>query len=602
MRKEHSFHIPVLGIGYSIDTPLKVAQYGIDSVVSLVDDGLLEKMRKKYCDKFSQPYQEITKKSNDHRAERITSYLNLINKLAEEKVESLRQITSGKIDELKNYFELLPDTSELKKEFKSLTDGIPSMDDIREWAQKNITMGSVDVNIMTKLDNSNYKNGEQLPVEYNDAHAALRGFAKSNLRSSIVLSAGMSPRLYSYIEKFEDFFPSVNGDIKKKIILKVSDYRSALVQGKFLAKKGLWVSEYRIESGLNCGGHAFATDGKLLGPILEEFKKNREALKNNVLEILKKSLGDNQRTVPSEDLELKVTAQGGVGTASEHRLLSSYYGCDSVGWGTPFMLVPEATSVDQSTLKILAQAGEDDVELSNFSPLGVKLNNVKGCSKQVEKEENIKAGKPGSKCTSRFLAIMPGFGDKGICTASKHYQQTKIAELESQNLLEDDYRVEYNKITERQCICNSLSNSTLIEHEISEHVDGDGVTACAGPNLAYFSKVSSLKEMIGHIYGRNNVISAQRPHFFIKELSIYIDYLKQQVNETRTSVDQKQKKHLVNFAKNLQSGVEYYRGLANDMKIEIDQAKINFNDQLETYCSKLHGLRQSIELLPVRSE
>ena len=71
----------------------------------------------------------------------------------------------------------------------------------------------------------------------------------------------MNPRLYSYIENFEDFFPTKNGIIKKKIILKVSDYRSALIQGKFLAKKGLWVSEYRIESGLNCGGHAFASDG-----------------------------------------------------------------------------------------------------------------------------------------------------------------------------------------------------------------------------------------------------------------------------------------------------------------------------------------------------
>ncbi len=46
MTKAHSFHIPVMGIGYTVDTPLKVAQYGIDSVISLVDDILLEKLRK----------------------------------------------------------------------------------------------------------------------------------------------------------------------------------------------------------------------------------------------------------------------------------------------------------------------------------------------------------------------------------------------------------------------------------------------------------------------------------------------------------------------------------------------------------------------------
>src|SRR5690606_13618855 len=118
----------------------------------------------------------------------------------------------------------------------------------------------------------------QLPIEFNDAHAAVRGFANSNLKSGLVLSAGLNPRLYSYISNFDAFFPNEKGEVDKKIILKVSDYRSALVQGKFLAKKGVWVSEYRVESGLNCGGHAFATDGFLMGPILEEFKQNRKTL------------------------------------------------------------------------------------------------------------------------------------------------------------------------------------------------------------------------------------------------------------------------------------------------------------------------------------
>ena len=31
----HSFHIPVLGLGYSIDTPVKVARFGISSVISI---------------------------------------------------------------------------------------------------------------------------------------------------------------------------------------------------------------------------------------------------------------------------------------------------------------------------------------------------------------------------------------------------------------------------------------------------------------------------------------------------------------------------------------------------------------------------------------
>ena len=108
----------------------------------------------------------------------------------------------------------------------------------------------------------------------------------------------MNPKLYGYIAQFDDFFPNADGHIKKKIVIKVSDYRSALIQGKFLAKKGLWVSEYRIESGLNCGGHAFATDGYLMGPILSDFKEKREELISEVFAICKDALQANNKVVP----------------------------------------------------------------------------------------------------------------------------------------------------------------------------------------------------------------------------------------------------------------------------------------------------------------
>ena len=141
------------------------------------------------------------------------------------------------------------------------------------------------------------------PIEYNDAHAALRGFANSNLSSSLVLSAGMSPRLYSYLEKFEDFFPDANGIVKKKIILKVSDFRSALVQGKMLAAKGIWVSEYRIESGVNCGGHAFPTNGLLFGPILEEFKQNRSTLLETCIGVYENAIETKGLNKPAQTPE-----------------------------------------------------------------------------------------------------------------------------------------------------------------------------------------------------------------------------------------------------------------------------------------------------------
>ena len=103
MNKAHSFHIPVMGIGFTIDTPLKVSQYGIDSVISLVDDKLLERLRKMYCDKYGVTYSEITEKTEDFRAKRITSYLNLIYNLAEMRFKELKNNVNGKADEFKRY-------------------------------------------------------------------------------------------------------------------------------------------------------------------------------------------------------------------------------------------------------------------------------------------------------------------------------------------------------------------------------------------------------------------------------------------------------------------------------------------------------------------
>ncbi len=331
MTKAHSFHIPVMGIGFTIDTPLKVSWLGIDSVISLVDDILLEKLRKMYCGKFEISYSEITDKMEDFRAKRITSYLNMTQELAHKKFEEFKDATVSTTNDIKEYFNRLPDTSTFKQEFEELTKDYFNLEEISTWVKTHMPMGSIDVNIMTKVDKDNYIKKEKLSTEFNDAHAALRGFANSALNSSVILSAGMNPRLYSYMEQFDDFYPNADGDLKKKIVLKVSDYRSALIQGKFLAKKGIWVSEYRIESGLNCGGHAFATDGYLMGPILDQFKTNKEELITEVHQLMVAALEKKERIVPKMPLPLKISAQGGVGTSEEHEFVMDHYEVDSVG-------------------------------------------------------------------------------------------------------------------------------------------------------------------------------------------------------------------------------------------------------------------------------
>ena len=564
-KSQHTFHIPVMGLAYTIDSPIRVAQYGISSVISIIDDELMEKMNAFYSNKFSLPYQEISKKAQDYRAERITSYLNLVDTIVKEKFSKFKTELSESKVALENFLDSLPNKSTIKEGLSNLmVEGSALKENIKNYLETHLTAGDIDVNIMTKVDKDNFVKSEQLPIEFNDAHASLRGFAKSNLSSSVVLSAGMNPRLYSYFENFNDFYPNSQGQLKKKIILKVSDYRSATIQGKFLAKKGLWVSEYRIESGLNCGGHAFATEGFLLGPILEEFKNKKEELIQDTHDVLIKALSTKELSIPVQPLDLKITVQGGVGTANEHEFLINNYQVDSVGWGTPFLLVPEATSVDKKTRDLLAKAQEKDLYLSGISPLGVPFNTIKGTTNEFFKQKRIDDDKAGSSCPKKYLALSKEFGPEGICTASKKYQDVKLEELETKRLEVSTsmYENAKAKITEKACLCVGLTNASYLENNIPIKGQEQGVVICPGPNLAYFDKEVSLSSMIQHIYGKASVLSnINRPNMFVKELKMYVDYLKNEIATISEDITSKQIKKWEAFKSNLFDGIAYYQEL-----------------------------------------
>jgi len=571
-KNAHTFHIPVMGLGFTIDTPIKVAHLGISSVMSILEHNLVEKIRMHYCKVFNKPYEPITSKEDDFRAKRVMLYLNLVDEIVREKFEKLKNSIAEKSDELELYFDLLPSFSDLKKQFEEKLKNNEHVKEIKKWLDANLKPGSIDVNIMTKLDSANFIGNEQLPIEHNNAHAAIRGFAKSNLNSSIILSAGLNPRLYSYMENFEDFYPDAESNFRKKIVIKVSDFRSALIQGKFFAKKGLWVSEYRVESGLNCGGHAFPTDGYLLGPILEEFKIKRADLFETIYSIFKKALAAKGKIVPENFPEMKITAQGGVGTSAEHNFLIENYNVDSVGWGSPFLLVPEATTVDDSTMKLLSDATEDDLYLSNASPLGILFNNIRSSSKDVERIELAKSGKPGSACPKKFLRFNNEYG-KPLCTASSKFINLKLDELKDENLPEAEFSKRYNKIIEKECLCNGLASSALIANGLDIKMEGPAVSICPGPNIAYFSGKFSLKEMVDHIYGRINILNtADRPNMFVKELKMYVEYLIKKIEETSFPFTEEQIKEFRNFISNILDGIEYYKNLFNENKKSLEES------------------------------
>ena len=586
----HTFHIPVMGLAYTIDSPIRVGQYGVSSVVSITDDELIEKMRAFYSEKFSIPYQEITQKFHDYRAERITNYLNLVDKIVKDKFENFKNELIESKSSLENYIAMLPNKTDLKNSLQHFIDeGYTLKDTIKNYLEEHLSPGEIDVNIMTKVDKDNFDRNEQLAVEFNDAHAALRGFANSNLSSSVVLSAGMNPRLYSYFENFKDFFPNSETIIKKKIILKVSDFRSALIQGSFLAKKGLWVSEYRIESGLNCGGHAFATDGYLLGPILQEFKEKKEQLIQTAHDLLVKALGQKEMPIPQKPLELKITAQGGVGTAEEHDFLLENYNLDSIGWGSPFLLVPEATSVDNETRKLLANAKEKDFYLSNISPLGVPFNSVKGTTNEFWKQKRIDENNAGSSCPKRLLALSKEHDEKGMCTASKKYQDIKLEELNNKKdtISISEFEKMKTKITDKSCLCVGLVNAAYLENDIKIKGQQQGIVICPGPNLAYFDKEISLANMVKHIYGNANVMTDEnRPNVFVKELKMYVDYLRNEISEYTNELSAGQIKKWNLFKTNLLAGIEYYEDLFSSTNFFKEESS-KIKNQIEKYKSVL---------------
>ena len=558
----HNFHIPVMGLAYSIDSPIKVACYGINSAISIIEDNLLEAMRKHYSRKNGEAYTPIGIKEEEYRVKRITGYLNLLQKLVNTEFEKIKTSTFTLGSDLMKYFEMLPDTGELKKTFEKflLTENPSEKENLKNILKEKMKPGAIEVNIMTKVDKDNLSK-DDLPIpNASDALTALKAYATSDLKnSSIIFSAGMNPRLFNYMENFREFDAIEWGHFHKKIVIKVSDYRSALIQGKYLAKKGIWVSEFRIESGLNCGGHVFATQGLLMGPILNEFKEKKEELQESLFSLYNPAIIAKGKQGFSRPHPIKITVQGGIGTAAEDNLLHNYFKVDSTGWGTPFLLCPEATTVDKNTLQLLLNSKEKDVIRSQSSPLGVAFNYLKGTSAETERLHRIEKGAPGSPCTEKYLVSNTEFTKKPICTASRKYQKLKLKQLEESDLSETEYLQQKEDLLSKECLCVGLSNAAPLNYEVPFLKKQKAVTICPGPNIVNFSKVSSLREMTDHIYGRSNLMHPTgRPHMFVKELELYIDFLEQHIAR-KQNPDKRMIKNWETYCNNLLEGIVFYR-------------------------------------------
>jgi hypothetical protein len=579
-----------MGLSYTIDTPLKVARYGISSAVSVMSDELLEDMRAHHCKENGMSYEVIPDTFPDCRAARITAYLNLLKTLVDQQITALRQQEFCAGNDIDNYFLLLPSNSELRQKYEAMCNSTgQTRENLDTELRESIHPGAIDINIMTKVDKANNDlQGNPLPIEFSDALSALRGFAKSNLESSVILSAGLNPRLFNYMTQFDAFYPDAEGRVEKRIILKVSDFRSAIVQGKMLAKKGIWVSEFRIESGLNCGGHAFATDGTLIGPVLEEFKQRRTELYNELFDMCRASLAVEGRYSYAVMPELRVTAQGGIGTAEEHDFLLAYYDLASTGWGSPFLLVPEVTTVDDDTLQKLATAHKEDYFLSYASPLGIPFNNFRKSSAELQRQARIDDGRPGAPCVKKLLTFNTEYGPEPICTSSRTYQNKKLKELEEEITDPIKFKIEAEKVMSKDCLCEGLGMAALLRNKVKLPTKIKAVTICPGPNLAYFSGVRTLREMVDHIYHRTSLLNKlPRAHMFINELHIYIDFLKKQMEDAVGELTDKQAGHFANFKNNLLNSIDYYTKIARHIPFDSSELLIQLAEAREILAGPL---------------
>jgi hypothetical protein len=231
----------------------------------------------------------------------------------------------------------------------------------------------------------------------------------------------------------------------------------------------------------------------------------------------------------------------------------------------------------------LATAKPEDYYLSDISPLGVPFNSFRKASAEVQRANRIAACKPGSPCTKKFLVSNTEFTEIPICTASRKYQHLKIKQLQTSGLDEETLEEEMDAVMQKECLCEGLSVAPLLKNSITPQFSNGSkaVAVCPGPNLAYFSGIFSLVQMVDHIYGRINILnSVKRANLFINELRMYVTYLQKDIDKNLHSITNNKTRQLKTFQQNLLKGIVYYNELTLSMKNESELYLNEMREQL----------------------
>jgi hypothetical protein len=72
--------------------------------------------------------------------------------------------------------------------------------------------------------------------------------------------------------------------------------------------------------------------------------------------------------------------------------------------------------------------------------------------------------------------------------------------------------------------------------------------------------------MVKHIYGKLDLLDqVKRPHMFVKELNLYIDYLQTDLQKHLKELTDKKIKQFSKFKDQLVSGIAYYKQLFSEL-------------------------------------
>jgi hypothetical protein len=97
--------------------------------------------------------------------------------------------------------------------------------------------------------------------------------------------------------------------------------------------------------------------------------------------------------------------------------------------------------------------------------------------------------------------------------------------------------------------------------------------------------------MIKHIYGATDLLGKiKRPHMFIKELNLYIDYLQTDIQAQLKDATDKKKKQLSKFKLQLQEGINYYKSLFTESTNQTSQLLQEWVHELTTSEKELGGI------------